>query len=820
MIHPDLFNTLVLLVNRLSEIINAIKKPLVFASKNQFANLDTIKGLEYHIDKLAKEALSFASEKPDRIVFGKIITMFEQFDSLDTNLKKRRIVECLERLSHIQETYNQPHWDVQRSVPLDESKKLSASIQFIKGVGPRLSEILGKKGIHTVGDALYYLPRKYEDRRRMKRISETVSNEIDTIKGNILMLGTVPYRGGRKRVLEMAVGDGSGTIIAKWFQFNERYMRKRFKEGQTVVLSGEIKRYQLQKEMHHPDVEIIEPGEEGSWEFKRIIPIYSETEGLYQKSMRRIMKRVIDEYAHLVIDGIPDYIRARQHLMSLKESIQNAHFPDLNDDFDDLNEGRSSAHRRLIFDEFFFLELGLALRKRGVILENGITFNITNNYINKLTSILPFELTLAQKRVVAEIFDDLKKPHPMNRLLQGDVGSGKTIVAFIASLVVIDNGYQAAFMAPTEILAEQHYSTMLPLAEKLGLTMVLLTSSIKGAKRAQAYQAVGEGKIDIIIGTHAIIQESVQFHKLGLAIIDEQHRFGVMQRAMLKKKGVNPDVLVMTATPIPRTLGLTVYGDLDSSVIDELPPGRLPVKTRLYHERDREKVYQKIRQEVENKKQVFVVYPLIEESEKLDLMNATQMAEHLQKDVFPGFTIGLLHGRMDNKEKERIMSDFQSKTIDLLVSTTVVEVGIDIPNASLMVVEHAERFGLSQLHQLRGRVGRDDYPSQCILLAQYRKSDDARRRLKIMEQTTDGFKIAEEDFSIRGPGEFLGTRQSGIPDFRVANIARDVSILSEARKEAFQLIDKDPSLSLAEHSVTKTVLKERWKGRLELASIG
>jgi ATP-dependent DNA helicase RecG len=408
----------------------------------------------------------------------------------------------------------------------------------------------------------------------------------------------------------------------------------------------------------------------------------------------------------------------------------------------------------------------------------------------------------------------------MNRLLQGDVGSGKTIVAFVASLIVIENGYQAAFMAPTEILAEQHHSTILPLAEKLGLKAVLLTSSIKGSKRTDTYQKIGEGKVDIIIGTHAIIQESVQFYKLGLAIVDEQHRFGVMQRAMLKKKAVNPDVLVMTATPIPRTLGLTVYGDLDSSIIDELPPGRLPVKTKLYHERDREKVYQKIRQEVENKKQVFVVYPLIEESEKLDLMNATQMAEHLQKDVFHDFKIGLLHGRMDSKEKERIMSDFQSKKIDLLVSTTVVEVGIDIPNASLMVVEHAERFGLSQLHQLRGRVGRDDYQSQCILLAQYRKSDDARRRLKIMEQTTDGFKIAEEDFDIRGPGEFLGTRQSGIPDFRIANIARDVKILSEARNEAFQLIENDPSLTSPEHGDTKIVLKERWKGRLELASIG
>ncbi|KPJ57164.1 MAG: ATP-dependent DNA helicase RecG [Deltaproteobacteria bacterium DG_8] len=699
-------------------------------------------------------------------------------------------------------------------------KQLSTPIQFIKGVGPKLSEVLGRKGICTVSDALYFLPRKYEDRREIKKISEIKSNTIETIKGTILTLDVVPYKGGRKRIFEMAVGDGTGTIIAKWFQFNERYMKKRFKKEQHVILSGELKRYLFQKEIHHPEIEVTEPGEEKSWEFKQIIPIYSETEGLYQKTMRRIMRKVIDEHSNVVIDGIPEHIRKRQYLMSLPEAIKKVHFPEVNDDFKALSEGRSPAHRRLIFDEFFFLELGLALRKRGVILEEGISFFILDNYTNKLKSILPFELTSAQERVVGEIIDELRKPYPMNRLLQGDVGSGKTIVALIASLIVIENGYQAAFMAPTEILAEQHYSTILPFAGQLGLKVALLTSSIKRSMRSGIYQEIEEGKVNIIIGTHAVIQEAVQFHKLGLAIIDEQHRFGVMQRAMLKKKGMNPDVLVMTATPIPRTLGLTVYGDLDISVIDQMPPGRLPVKTKLYHEKDREKVYQKIKLEVENNRQIFIVYPLIEESEKLDLMNATQMAEHLQKDVFPNYKIGLLHGRMEGGLKEKIMSDFQSKKIDVLVSTTVVEVGIDIPNASLMVVEHAERFGLSQLHQLRGRVGRGEYQSQCILLAQYKKSDDARRRLKIMEQSTDGFKIAEEDFAIRGPGEFLGTRQSGIPDFRVANIVRDVKILNEARKEAFQLIEEDPRLSLPEHSATKMVLKERWKGRLELASIG
>jgi ATP-dependent DNA helicase RecG len=806
-------------MKNLSEIISAIKKPLIFASRHHFANLDTVKELEYHINNLAVEALALPLKQEDKAIFNKIITCFEGFDALDNEQKKERVEGVLNLLSNAQETVL-PENDLSDTVTDGEVKQLSTPMQFIKGVGPRLSELLGKKGITTVGDALYFMPRKYEDRRKIKKISSITSSAIETIKGKILMFDVVPYMRGRKRIFEMAVSDGTGTIVAKWFRFNERYMKKRFKNGQQVMLSGEVKRYRLQKEIHHPEIEVIESGEEESWEFMQIIPVYSETEGIYQKTMRRIMKKVVDEYPKAVLDGIPDHIQKKNKLMGLPEAIARIHFPGGDDNLELLNEGKSSAHRRLIFDEFFFLELGLALRKRGVIEDKGNSYDISSKYLNKLKSILPFKLTAAQERVVDELLDDLKRSYPMNRLLQGDVGSGKTIVALIASLLVIENGYQSAFMAPTEILAEQHYSTIASIVDQLGLKVALLTSSLKRSEKNRICREIEDGKVDIIIGTHALIQESVQFNKLGLAIIDEQHRFGVMQRAMLKKKGVNPDVLVMTATPIPRTLGLTVYGDLDSSVIDQMPPGRLPVKTRLYHEKDREKVYQKIRREIENKRQVFIIYPLVEESEKLDLMNATQMAEHLQKDIFPDYKVGLLHGRMDGSEKEKIMTDFHSRIIDLLVSTTVIEVGIDIPNASLMVVEHAERFGLSQLHQLRGRVGRGEHPSQCILLAQYKKSDDARRRLKIMEETNDGFKIAEEDFAIRGPGEFLGTRQSGIPDFRIANILRDVKILSEARNEAFRLIEKDPTLSLPAHSATKIVLRERWKGRLELASIG
>jgi len=807
--------------NRLTEIISAIEKPLQFASRNQFRHLDAIKGLELHIHTLVQEAISLSVE-PLKERFQGLFAQFYGFDSLDSSLKREKVESALGIIAQLRGKEvgtPAPSLTSAHGCP-GEMKQLSTPIQYIKGVGPRLAEILSRKGIYTIGDALYFLPRKYEDRRRIKKIAEVTPAITETVKGIILMIDVVPYRGGKKRIFEIAISDGSGMLMAKWFQFNERYMKKRFKNGQHVILSGEITQYHLQKEMHHPDIEIIEPGEEKNWDFMQIIPIYSETEGLYQKTMRRIMKRVVEEYASAVIDGIPVTIKQRQRLVPLSEAVRKVHFPDYNDTITLLGEGRSPFHQRLIFDEFFFLELGLALRKRGVMMEKGISYTISNSYINNLKLILPFKLTASQERVVDEIMTDLKKPYPMNRLLQGDVGSGKTIVALMASLVVVENGYQAAFMAPTEILAEQHYATVEPLVEQLGLKVALLTSSVKRSTKNTIYQEIEEGRIHIIIGTHALIQEAVKFHKLGLAIIDEQHRFGVMQRAMLKKKGMNPDVLVMTATPIPRTLGLTVYGDLDSSLIDQMPPGRLPVITKLYHEREREKVYQKIRHEVENRRQVFIVYPLIEESEKLDLMNATHMAEHLQNEVFPHYRVGLLHGKMEGEEKEKRMSDFKSKKVDVLVSTTVVEVGIDVPNASLMVVEHAERFGLSQLHQLRGRVGRGAYQSQCVLLAQYSKSDDAQRRLKIMEETTDGFKIAEEDFSIRGPGEFLGTRQSGIPDFRVANIARDIKIFHEARKEAFQLVERDPSLSFPEHSATKLVLKERWKGRLELASIG
>jgi ATP-dependent DNA helicase RecG len=707
------------------------------------------------------------------------------------------------------------------SKPQHSKNRLQTPIQYVKGIGPRLAKLFEKKGILTVEDALYFLPRCYEDRTDLKKISELKAGEKETGFGEILLSGVALYQNRRKRVFEVVVGDGSGSLTLKWFHGNERYLRERFKKGRQIIFSGEVRWFNYQKEIHHPDVEIVDGDVEKDYlNFKRIVPIYSETEGLYQKTLRRLMKTIVDSYADELSSSIPAEIVERQDLINFSEAFRRVHFPPEGESVDALNLQRSDAHRRIIFDEFFFLELGMALKKKGIALEPGISFKTDGTLARRLLDLLSFRLTRAQVRVLDEIKADLERPHPMNRLIQGDVGSGKTIVALLTCLHVVENGYQAAIMAPTEVLAEQHFLNLHRWLEPLGLTVAFLTSSVKSSERGQVYERIRKGDVQLVIGTHAMIQEAVEFHRLGLAIIDEQHKFGVVQRGLLRKKGENPDVLVMTATPIPRTLAMTIYGDLDLSIIDEMPPGRMPVETRVFPESGRARIYRIVEEEVRKGRQAFIVYPLVEESEKLDLRDATRMADHLQREVFPGFRIGLLHGRMKSDEKEAIMFDFKEQRIQILVATTVIEVGIDIPNASLMVVEHAERFGLSQLHQLRGRIGRGHHPSKCILLAQYRSSEEAKTRLRAMEKTNDGFRIAEEDLSLRGPGEFFGIRQSGLPDFRVAQLIRDTPILIEARKEAFRLVQEDPELAHPSHAGLRDNLLKRWKGRMDLASIG
>ncbi len=700
-------------------------------------------------------------------------------------------------------------------------ERLTTPIQYVKGVGPKLAQLFEKKGIRTVEDALYSLPRSYEDRRNLRRICELQPGRRETGFGEILLSGTTYFRHSRRKVFEATVGDGSGVVALKWFHGNERYLKDRFKKGRKLIFSGDIRLFGHHKEMVHPDVEVVEDDLEKDFlNFKRIVPIYSETEGLHQRTLRRLMKSIVDGYTDGLWSPIPFQVMERQSLIDFQEAFRMVHFPADDVSIQSLNLHRSPGHRRIIFDEFFFLELGLAIRKRGVALEAGIAINEEGLLSSRLTGLFPFQLTRAQRRVLAEIREDMRKPHPMNRLIQGDVGSGKTAVALLASLDVIACGYQAAMMVPTEVLAEQHYSNLRRWVEPLEVGVALLTSSVKGSERETIYESIQKGNVQLVIGTHAMIQESVEFQRLGLAIIDEQHKFGVVQRGLLRKKGTNPHILVMTATPIPRTLAMTVYGDLDVSLIDEMPQGRMPVETRVFPESARQRVYHTLEEEIRKGRQAFIVYPLVEESDKLDLKDATRMAEHLQKDIFPNFRVGLLHGRMTSEEKDSIMTEFKNGEIQILVSTTVIEVGIDIPNATLMVVEHAERFGLSQLHQLRGRIGRGCYPSKCFLIAPYRSSEEARLRLRAMEKTTDGFQIAEEDLNLRGPGEFFGIRQSGFPDFRVAHIIRDTPILLEARKEAFRLIEQDPDLSHPSHQGIREALMRRWSARLELTTVG
>ena len=704
-------------------------------------------------------------------------------------------------------------------------KNLQTGIQFIKGVGPKLSDLLAKRGVKTVEDAFFCLPLRYEDRRELVPIRQLKPGTSQIFFGRVVSAETVITKGGRK-VFEVLVQDDSGSILCKWFHANPVWLKRVWQVGKQGIFTGEISSFGYKPELHHPDVEWLPEGTNldealaaDPINFGRIVPVYPLTEGLHQKGMRRVMHQVVETFLGDLVGLIPEQLLEQQGYQPLQQSLRYLHHPPHDAVLQELNEGRTVAHRSLAFDEFFYWELGLALKKQGVSLEEGIPFRVTHRYTKELAQLLPFQLTTAQRRVLSEIKTDMMAPHPMHRLVQGDVGSGKTLVALMAALIAVENGYQVAIMAPTEILAEQHWHTIHHWCDQLGVVVVLLTAGMKGTLKKEVLGQVADGRAAIVIGTHAVIQEKVTFHRLGLGIVDEQHRFGVLQRGILKKKGSNPDVLVMTATPIPRTLAMTLFGDLSLSVIDELPPGRKPIETRIYFESRRTQVYELIRREISQGRQAYLIYPLVEESEKSDLKAASQMAEQLQQEAFPDLRIGLLHGRLKPDEKEQVMSCFKRHELDILVATTVIEVGIDVPNATVMVIEHAERFGLSQLHQLRGRVGRGSHHSRCILLTSGTLSEDAEKRLRVMEATSDGFRIAEADLEIRGPGDFLGTRQSGMPDFRVASILRDGAILEQARTAAFELLAREPGLHSHQQQQLREELIRRWGTRLELAGI-
>src|SRR3990170_989862 len=648
---------------------------------------------------------------------------------------------------------------------------LHQSVQFLKGVGPKRSEILGRLGIHTIHDMLSYFPRDYKDRTRIQKISEAKIGAEITIQAKILAINNRMAR-NRKYILEAFVTDETGTIAATWF--NQPFLMNKFHVGDNLFLHGKVGAYKY-LQLLSPEYEVIQDDETNIKE-GGIIPVYPLTEHISQTHFRKIMKEAVHHFANHIEEILPKELLVKNHLLPLDKAIREIHFPET---FDTLKR----AKLRLVYNELFTLEMAMALRRSGIKEETGIAFKSGPNVDAHIRNLIPFTLTNAQERVIHEIKEDMRTSKPMNRLLQGDVGSGKTVVAIYAILVAIANGYQAAFMAPTEILSEQHFQTIQKYLRHSHVRMQLLTGSTNSKFKKDALEQVRNGQIDLVIGTHALIEETVQFKKLGLVVIDEQHKFGVIQRLKLKEKGVQPDVLIMTATPIPRTLSITLFGDLDISILDEMPPGRTPIKT-FWISKDKETdSYNFIHGEINKGRQVFIVYPLVEESAVLDLKAAVTEAKRLQHDVFPASKVGLLHGQMKSGDKDKIMTDFKEKRYDILVSTVIIEVGIDVPNATVMVVEHAERFGLAQLHQLRGRIGRGSEQSYCLLFGNP-KTNEARERLKI------------------------------------SDLIRDFPILKQARADAFEIVSKDPHLTQETHQKIRQKVLEAFKDRLELISIG
>ncbi|MCX8030877.1 MAG: ATP-dependent DNA helicase RecG [Thermodesulfovibrionales bacterium] len=705
---------------------------------------------------------------------------------------------------------------------MQKDKYLSTPIRYIKGVGPSRSKLLSKLGIETIKDALYFLPYRYEDRSSIKKIIDLRPNDISTIVAKVKKITIKQPKSFNQKlkILELTLTDSSGVTYAKWF--NQPFLEKVFKINDEIVLYGQFRLnyWHTALETINPEYEILDTEEPFNEQINihigRIVPIYRLTNGLSQRQIRNITYTVLLDNIEYIEDSLPKEIIQSQGLPDLRESIKNLHYPPNDISVEKLNNFQTKFHQRLIFDELFFFQVGLALIKKKEQKEKGISFNYKENLINQLLVKLPFNLTNAQQRVFKEITNDMTSPFPMNRLIQGDVGSGKTIVALLSMLLCVENGYQAVLMAPTEILAEQHFTNISNFLKDIDVKVQLITGSKKLGLKKKIEDAIDTSKANIIVGTHALIQENIRFEKLGLVVIDEQHRFGVIQRATLRKKGFNPDTIVMTATPIPRTLALTLYGDLDYSIIDELPPNRSPIKTILLDKRNENLRFNFIKEEIAKGRQVYVIYPLIEESEKVDLESAIEGAQGIQKR-FPNLSIGLLHGKMKAEERQATMEEFKNGKIHILVSTTVVEVGVDVSNATLMIIMNAERFGLAQLHQLRGRVGRGSNQSYCILV-QHKTNEDARRRLSIMTKTNNGFLIAEEDLKIRGHGEFLGTKQSGLPEFKIANLPRDAEILTAARNEAFSLVDKNSSIAI--YTKLNDSLRQFWGDRFDLLKVG
>ncbi|MGA7401259.1 MAG: ATP-dependent DNA helicase RecG [Candidatus Sulfotelmatobacter sp.] len=718
--------------------------------------------------------------------------------------------------------------------------ELTTPVQYVKGIGPKLAEILATKGISTVGDLLSYLPFRYEDRLNPRGIAELRPGEMATVIGEVRNSGL--FRTRRMPIFQLTVGQGRSRLRCLWF--NATYLQDKFKAGELIALYGKV-----EQDPKSGELQIIQPQFEmlgdaaaedaddkaaASLEVGRIVPIYeSAGQGrVTARWFRRVIRKALDDLTPDLAETIPAAVRGRLALLSPREALWKVHWPEAGESFEDLQSSRTPAHIRLIFEELFFIELGLELKRRQQKTETGIAFSLDDRVRQAIKKILPFHPTAAQKRVLKEIADDMQKPYPMRRLLQGDVGSGKTIISFQAAVIAIENGYQVALMAPTEILAQQHYFSARRILENAGYRIVLLTGSLEADRKREIRRHIAQGNAQLVIGTHALLEEKVEFAKPGLVIVDEQHRFGVLQRLKLMKKSgegtgtdqqnpAEPDVLVMTATPIPRTLALTLYGDLDISVLDELPPGRTPIVTRRIGDDESPKVWDFVRKQVAAGHQAYVVYPVIAESEETELKAAIKMYRELSGKIFADLKVGLLHGRLDADLKDQVMRMFQKGELQILVATTVIEVGVDVPNATVMVIEHAERFGLAQLHQLRGRIGRGAAKSFCILMTGGKVTEEGERRLDAMVRTNDGFQIAELDLELRGPGEFFGTRQAGMPNFRVANLIRDRQLLELAKREAAAVIaGPNSEITQVEISRALVALRTRWQHTYGLVEVG
>ena len=732
--------------------------------------------------------------------------------------------------------------------------ELTTPVQYVKGIGPRLAEILAAKGIATVGDLLNYLPFRYEDRLNPRGIAELRAGEMATVIGEVRNSGL--FRTRKMPIFQLTVGQGRSKLRCLWF--HGAYLQDKFKPGQLIALYGKVEQDSRSGELQivQPQFEMLgDAGGNGaddkaaaSLEVGRIVPIYeSAGQGrVTARWFRRVIRTALDDLTPDLAETIPAAVRERLALVSPREALWQVHWPEAGESFEDLQSSRTPAHIRLIFEELFFVELGLELKRRQQKAQTGIAFRLDDRVRQAIKKILPFHPTAAQKRVLKEIADDMQKPHPMRRLLQGDVGSGKTIIGFQAAIIAIENGCQVALMAPTEILAQQHYFSARRILENAGYRIVLLTGSLEADRKREIRRHIAQGNAQLVIGTHALLEEKVEFAKPGLVIVDEQHRFGVLQRLKLMKKSgeggdpstssgqapsassgralsspAEPDVLVMTATPIPRTLALTLYGDLDLSVLDELPPGRTPIVTRRITDDRSPEVWDFVRKQVAKGHQAYVVYPVIAENEETELKAAIKMYRELSGNVFADLKVGLLHGRLDSELKDQVMRMFQKGELQILVATTVIEVGVDVPNATVMVIEHAERFGLAQLHQLRGRIGRGAAKSYCILMTGGKVTEEGERRLDAMVRTNDGFQIAELDLELRGPGEFFGTRQAGMPSFRVANLIRDRQLLELAKREAAAVMTGPNSeVTQVEISRALVALRTRWQHTYGLVEVG